>query len=154
MFQAYGANPSPMKFSEVFTALQTGVMDGEENPFAQIYSAKFYEVQKYLAITNHQYNPQSVLISKKVWDSINAADKKIISDAATEAAKFQRQTARDQAGRALENLKKNGMQVTELSGAELAKFRDKIKPVIAKHSEAVGPDVVKALEAELAKARK
>ena len=53
MFQAYGANPSPMKFSEVFTALQTGVMDGQENPFAQIYSAKFYEVQKYLSLTGH-----------------------------------------------------------------------------------------------------
>ena len=57
MFQAYGANPSPMKFSEVFTALQTGVMDGQENPFAQIASAKFYEVQKYLSLTGHVYSP-------------------------------------------------------------------------------------------------
>ena len=57
MFQAYGANPSPMKFSELFTALQTGVMDGQENPFTQIYSAKFQEVQKYLSLSGHVYTP-------------------------------------------------------------------------------------------------
>ena len=60
MFQAYGANPCPMKFSEVFTALQTGVMDGQENPFTQIYSAKFHEVQKYLSLTGHVYTPAYV----------------------------------------------------------------------------------------------
>src|SRR5204862_1401687 len=61
MFQAYGANPSPMKFSEVFTALHTGVMDGEENPFTQIYSATFQEVQKYLSLTGHVYTPAHVV---------------------------------------------------------------------------------------------
>src|SRR5437773_7012676 len=65
MFQAYGANPSPMKFSEVFTALQTGVMDGEENPFTQIYSAKFQEVQKYLSLTGHVYTPAYVTVGVK-----------------------------------------------------------------------------------------
>src|SRR5689334_24731549 len=70
MFQAYGANPSPMKFSEVFTALQTGVMDGEENPFAQIYSAKFYEVQKYLSLTGHVYSPAYLAVGIKKWDRL------------------------------------------------------------------------------------
>ena len=64
MFQAYGANPSPMKFSEVFTALQTGVMDGEENPFTQIYSAKFQEVQKYLSLSGHVYTPAYLTVGK------------------------------------------------------------------------------------------
>ena len=67
MFQAYGANPSPMKFSEVFTALQTGVMDGQENPFTQIYSAKFQEVQKYLSLTGHVYTPAYVTVGAKKW---------------------------------------------------------------------------------------
>ena len=62
MFQTYGANPSPMKFSEVFTALQTGVMDGQENPFTQIYSAKFQEVQKFLSLTGHVYTPAYVTV--------------------------------------------------------------------------------------------
>jgi TRAP-type C4-dicarboxylate transport system substrate-binding protein len=105
-------------------------------------------------ITNHQYNPQSVIMSKKVWDGLGAANQKIVRDAAHEAAKAQRQAARDQAGSALENLKKNGMQVTELASAELAKFQAAMKPVVAKHSETVGADVVKALEAELSKLRK
>lgn len=68
MFQLYGANPTPMAFSDVFTALQTGVIDGQENPYAQIASAKFQEVQKYLSITGHVYTPAYVLVSKKHWD--------------------------------------------------------------------------------------
>jgi TRAP-type transport system periplasmic protein len=115
---------------------------------------KFHEVQKHLVITNHQYNPQSVIFSKKVWDTLSPAEQKILRDSAVEAAKFQRQTSREQAGAALENLKKNGMQVTELAPADLAKFQAAMKPVVAKHSETVGADVVKALEAELAKLRK
>ena len=72
MFQAYGANPTPLAFSEVFVALQTGVMDGQENPFAQIHSAKFNEVQKYLSLTGHVYTPAYALVGKKKWDSLPA----------------------------------------------------------------------------------
>ena len=67
MFQTYGANPSPMKFSEVFTALQTGVMDGQENPFTQIYSAKFQEVQKFLSLTGHVYTPATPPWARRMW---------------------------------------------------------------------------------------
>ena len=115
---------------------------------------KFYEVQKYLALTRHQYNPQSVIFSKKVWDSLSAGERKIITDAAGEAGKVERQAAREQEGQALDNLKKNGMQVTELSAGELAKLREAMKPVIAKHSEIVGAETVSALLGELAKLRK
>jgi len=152
--KALGANPTPLAFPEVYAALDQKAIDGQENPVTVINANKFYEVQKYLVITNHQYNPQSVIMSKKVWDGLGAANQKIVRDAAHEAAKAQRQAARDQAGSALENLKKNGMQVTELAPAELAKFQAAMKPVVAKHSETVGTDVVKALEAELSKLRK
>lgn len=67
MFQAYGARPSPMPFSEVYSALQQGVMDGQENPFPQIWSAKFYEVQKYLTLTGHVYTPAYLLVSEDFW---------------------------------------------------------------------------------------
>ena len=70
MFKAYGANPSPMKFSEVFTALKTGVMDGQENPFVQIYSAKFQEVQKYLSLTGHVYTPAYVLVGESQFSKL------------------------------------------------------------------------------------
>jgi tripartite ATP-independent transporter DctP family solute receptor len=151
---ALGANPTPMAFPEVYAGLESKAIDGQENPFTVINANKLYEVQKHLAVTNHQYNPQSVFISKKTWDTLSAAEKKILQDAATEAAKTQRQVSREQATAALESLKKNGMQVTEFNAAELAKFREKMKPVIAKHSATVGADTVAAIQAELAKLRK
>lgn len=152
--KALGANPTPLPFPEVYAALDQKAIDGQENPPTVISANKFYEVQKYVVLSNHQYNPQSLIFSKKVWDTLSAGSRKILSDAAAEAGKYQRQASRDAAGTALDNLKKNGMQVTELSPAELAKFRDAMKPVIAKHSEIVGADVVNALQAELAKVRK
>jgi TRAP-type transport system periplasmic protein len=152
--KALGANPTPLAFPEVYAALDQKAIDGQENPLTVINANKFYEVQKHVALTNHQYNPQSVIFSKKVWDTLPEGNRRILTDAAHEAAQFQRQASREAAGAALDNLKKNGMQVTELSGAELAKFREKMKPVLAKHSEVVGADVVKALEAELSKLRK
>jgi tripartite ATP-independent transporter DctP family solute receptor len=88
MFQAYGANPSPMKFSEVFTALQTGVMDGQENPFTQIYSAKFQEVQKFISLTGHVYTPAYVTVGAKKWESLPADVRKILEDTAKETQAF------------------------------------------------------------------
>ena len=152
--KALGANPTPLAFPEVYAALDQKAIDGQENPPTVISANKFYEVQKYIVLSNHQYNPQSLIFSKKVWDTLSAASQKILSDAAVEAGKYQRQVSRDAAGTALENLKKNGMEVTELSAAELAKFREAMRPVIAKHSEIVGADTVSALQAELAKLRK
>jgi len=152
--KALGANPTPLPFPEVYAALDQKAIDGQENPATVIAANKFYEVQKYLVLSNHQYNPQSLIFSKKVWDTLSAGDRKILADAGVEAGKYQRQVAREAAGTALDTLKKNGMQVTELAPAELAKFREAMKPVLAKHSEVVGADTVKALEAELAKVRK
>jgi tripartite ATP-independent transporter DctP family solute receptor len=151
---ALGANPTPLPFPELYAALEQKAVDGQENPVATIQGAKLFEVQKHLALTNHQYNPQSVVVSKKFWDSLSADEKKWVQDAATESAKYQREQSRSAAAGILENLKKNGMQVTELPAAEVAKLRDKMKPVIAKHSASVGEATVKAVMAELDKVRK
>ena len=150
--KALGANPTPLACPEVYAALEQKAIDGQENPLTVIAANKFFEVQKYATLTNHQYNPQSVLISKKFWDTLSADDKKIISDAAVESTAYQRQQARAQAGTALDTVKKGGMQVNELAPAELAKFREKMKPVVDKHGAAIA-ETVKELQAELAKAR-
>ncbi len=150
--KALGANPTPLAFPEVYAALEQKAIDGQENPLSVIAANKFFEVQKYATLTNHQYNPQSVLISKKFWDTLSADEKKIISDAAVESTAYQRQQARAQAGTALDTVKKGGMQVNELAPAELAKFREKMKPVVDKHGAAIA-ETVKELQAELAKAR-
>jgi tripartite ATP-independent transporter DctP family solute receptor len=152
--KAVDANPTPLPFPEVYAALEQKAIDGQENPVTVINANKFYEVQKHVVLSNHQYNPQSVLISKKFWDGLQPAQQKIIADAAIEAAKFQRQQARAQVASALDNMKKGGMQVTELPAAEIAKMRDKMRPVTAKHAVTVGQEVVAELQAELAKVRK
>jgi tripartite ATP-independent transporter DctP family solute receptor len=151
--KALGANPTPLAFPELYAALEQKAVDGQENPLSVILANKFYEVQKNLAITNHQYNPQSLIFSKKVWDALSADEKKAVQDAASEAAKFQRQVNRDKAASDLEALKKAGMQVTELSAAEQNKLRDKLKPVVDKHGAALQATVTE-MQAELAKLRK
>jgi tripartite ATP-independent transporter DctP family solute receptor len=151
--KALGANPTPLPWPEVYAALEQGAVDGQENPIPTINSAKLYEVQKHMALTGHQYNPQSVIISKKFWDTLSAAEKKVVADAATESAKFQRETARNLEASLLANLKKNGMQVTQLPESEMAILRDKMRPVTAKHGVTVGQDVVKELQAEIDKVR-
>ena len=111
MFQAYGANPSPMKFSEVFTALQTGVMDGQENPFTQIYSAKFQEVQKFLSLTGHVYTPAYATVGAKKWASLPADVRKTLEDVAKDTQNFVYQAAAKAEDDLLQKLKSGGMQV-------------------------------------------
>jgi tripartite ATP-independent transporter DctP family solute receptor len=111
MFQAYGANPSPMKFSEVFTALQTGVMDGQENPFTQIISAKFQEVQKYLSLTGHVYTPAYVAVGAKKWAGLPADVRKILESTAKETQAFVYKKAEADDNELLAKLKAAGMQV-------------------------------------------
>ena len=151
--KALGANPTPLPFPEVYAALEQGAIDGQENPVSVIATSKFYEVQKFLTLTNHQYNPQSVIFSKKVWDGLSADEKKIIDDSADIAVKAQREAARSTVAANLDVLKKNGMTITSLPAAEVVKLREKMKPVIEKHSIAVGATVAD-VQAELAKLRK
>jgi TRAP-type transport system periplasmic protein len=110
MFQTYGANPSPMKFSEVFTALQTGVMDGQENPFTQIYSAKFQEVQKFISLTGHVYTPAYVTAGARKWASLPADVRKILEDTARETQAFVHEKAAKDDQELLEKIKAAGVQ--------------------------------------------
>ena len=151
--KALGANPTPLAFPEVYAALEQKAIDGQENPLSVILANKFAEVQKYLALTNHQYNPQSLIFSNKVWDTLSPAEQKILQEAAVEAAKYQRKVNREAVAGQLDALKKAGMQVSEFSPAEQAKLREKLKPVIDKHGAAISATVAE-LQAELAKVRK
>ena len=152
--KALGANPTPMPFPEVYGGLEQKAIDGQENPIGVIAANKFWEVQKHIALTNHQYNPQSVIFSKKVWDTLTPAEKKILDDSADEAAKGQREASRSAVAANLDLLKKNGMTVTVFSPAEVAKLREKMKPVITQFSANVGEATVNDMMAELAKLRK
>lgn len=153
LFNALGANAVPLPYTELYTALETGTVDGQENPSANIINAKFYEVQKYMTLTRHQYNPQIVLVSKKFWDGLNDEEKTILQQAAVEARDFQRKVSREQDAAALEEIRKTGMEVSELSPEETQKLRDAVKPMIEKFSADIGQETVEALFKEIGTAR-
>jgi len=152
-FSALGANPVPMPFPEVYTALEQKTIDGQENPFTVIFANKFQEVQKNVAGTRHMYNPQTMMISKKSWDKLTKDEQKVLQDAAREAQAYQRKFSRDAADTALAELKKGGMEYTELPAAEVAKIRTALKPVIDKYSVNVGADFARQVFGEIDKVR-
>jgi tripartite ATP-independent transporter DctP family solute receptor len=153
-FKTLGANAIPLPFSELFSALETNTVDGQENPFNTILSSKFYEVQKYVSVTNHVYSPWIVLVSKKWWDGLSKDEQKVLADAAKASRDYERKDTRDEAARALADLKAKGMQVNELPASEAARMRDKLAQVNAGIAQNVGPDLWKETQAELAKLRK
>jgi tripartite ATP-independent transporter DctP family solute receptor len=114
MFQEYGANPSPMSFKEVFTALQTGVMDGQENPFTQIYSAKFQEVQKFISLSGHVYTPAYLTAGSKKWATLPADVRKILEDTAKETQAFVYETAAKGDRELLEKITAAGTKANEV----------------------------------------
>ena len=122
---ATGANAVPMPFTETYTALEQGSIDGMTNPLLNIPDGKYDEVSKHLILTNHMYTPQIVIVSKKTWDKLSEEERKILQEAATETAVYQRKVARDQAAKVLDQLKKAGMlTVHELPPEEIAKPRE------------------------------
>ncbi|MEY4344694.1 MAG: hypothetical protein RL032_526 [Pseudomonadota bacterium] len=152
-FKTLGANAVPMAFSELFSALETNTVDGQENPFNTILSSKFYEVQKYMTVTNHVYSPWIVLVSKKWWDQLSKDEQKILQDAAKTSRDFERKDTREEASKAVADLKAKGMQVNELSPAESARMRDKLTRVYAQIGADVGMDLWNETQGELAKIR-
>jgi tripartite ATP-independent transporter DctP family solute receptor len=134
MFKAYGANPSPMAFSEVFTALKTGVMDAQENPLIQIYSAKFQEVQKFLSLTSHVYTPAYVLVGKEKWDGLPKDQRDAIEAIAKETQAYAYEQAAKFDTELLGKLKGGGMQVNE---PDRAAFVAASKAIYEEFSKAV-----------------
>lgn len=152
-FRRLGANPVPMAFGEVFTALETGAVDGQENPIPLIQATKFYEVQKYLTLTRHAYSPTPVLMSMQVWDGLNADEQKLVSDCAASARAPQIARSREVANSALEELKGEGMEVSELAPAEVEKLHAIVAPVYEGSMQAVGKENFDLLMAELTRLR-
>jgi len=133
MFKAYGANPSPLAFSEVFVALQTGVMDGEENPLAQIYPARFYEVQKYLSMTGHVYTPAYVTAGAS-WSRLPADVQKILADTAVEMQPEVYKIAAGLDESLFKKLKDAGMQIND---ADKDAFIKASKPIYEEFAKEV-----------------
>jgi tripartite ATP-independent transporter DctP family solute receptor len=151
-FKTLGANAVPMAFGEVFTALETRTIDGQENPFVTIETSKFSEVQKYLSVTRHAYTPFLILYSKKLWDQLNPQEQAVLREAAKEGQKVQREANRALNEKSLANLRKT-MTVNEVSTAEQKRMLEKVKPVYDKNVPTIGAEAVGVVTDALKKAR-
>ena len=154
VMNALGANPQQMQWSETLTALQQGVVDGQENPIgAVIIPQQVYEMQKYLTTWHYSYDPLFLGISKAKWDALDAETQAKFQDAATEAMAFQRQISREGTDKGVAFLKEKGMEVYEPTPEELAAFRDATKPAFDTWAQKVGPDLVKSFQDAVASAK-
>ena len=150
-FKAFKANPVPMAFGELYTALENKTVDGQENPYSVILSNKFYEVQKYVSATNHTFTQNIVIVSKKFWDRLSAEEQKMLRDTYAETLQYQREQTRLAADRSLGELKAKGMQFNEIAPAEYARMQAATKGVVEKFSADYDPAKVKLFNAELAR---
>jgi len=149
---ALGANAVPLPFPDLYHALERKSVDGATDPLVTIAVLKFDEVQPFLTLTRHAYNPQIFLISKAALDKLPAADRTAVQEAAVEARDFERKISRERNAQALERLKKT-MRITELVETEQAKMREAVKPVVDKYTKIAGESLVAELKTELARIR-
>ncbi|WP_185985257.1 TRAP transporter substrate-binding protein [Aureimonas mangrovi] len=140
-WQALGANASPMAWTEVFTALQQGVMDSQENPLPTIYDVNFYEVQRYLNLTQHVYSPAPLMMGRDLFNSLPEEDQAIVLEAAALALPVQREASARLEAEYKERLAELGMEVTE---PDLDAFAERVQPVIENWTPTVGAELVEA----------
>ncbi|WP_162409689.1 DctP family TRAP transporter solute-binding subunit [Acuticoccus sediminis] len=146
---ALGINPTPLPYPETFTALETGAIDGNEIANDVTRSTSFYEVQDYLTETKHFTTISVVYASKKFWDGLDEAQKGAVQEACAEASQYNRQIINDQAGETLQFLKDKGMQIDEISEANLEAFREAVQPVKDKVNGGLDPEIVSAFYKQL-----
>jgi len=153
-FKAFNANPLPMPFAELYGALESKAVDGQENPYAVILSNKLYEVNKFVSETNHVYATNPVQISKRFWDKLSPAEQKLLQDAALEAQTYQRAVSREASNKAVAELKAKGMVHNVIAPAEQARMRAAVKPVHDKLAASYDPAVVTLFKSELERVSK
>jgi tripartite ATP-independent transporter DctP family solute receptor len=153
-FKALKANPVPMNFGELYTALENKTVDGQENPYTVILSNKFYEVQKYVSATNHAFTQNILLVGKKFWDRLSPEEQKMIREAAAETRGYQREQTRIQAEKALTELKAKGMTFNEVTAPEHARMQQATRAVAERFSADFDQGKVKLFNSELERIRK
>ena len=152
-FTALGVNPLPMPIPELYGALESKAVDGQENPYAAVEALKLNEVQKYASATFHAYNPLVVIFSKVKWDKLTPAERKIIQDAVQEAGTYERKVSREANEKSADNLRAKGVLINAVTPAEMARMREKVKAVNDKYIKEGGPALAAEINAEIAKVR-
>lgn len=142
LFKAMGADPTSMSFSEVFTALQQGTVDGQENPISVIYTTKLNEVQKYMTICNYSYDPIVLGVNKKLWDSIDKDTQAIMKKAAEEAMALNIKLTREDEAKQLDEMKKKGLQVNVLTPEQIKVFQASVTSVYKEQEPIIGKELL------------
>ena len=142
-FRTIGVLPTPMAFPELFTALQQGTVDGQENPIGVILGAKFPQVQKYLTISQHVYSPALILMSPAVWNKLSAEEKTAFKEAAKVGAQAMRRKAREDAQNGVDELRKQGMEV--VTDVDRKAFEEALKPAFAEYAKKFGQAKIDAI---------
>src|SRR6476469_4298087 len=142
-FKALKANPVPMNFGELYTALENKTVDGQENPYSVILSNKFYEVQKYVSATNHTFTLNIIIVSKIFWDKLSPTEQKMMREAYEESRGYQKEQTLLQTEKALAELQAQGMQYNAVAPEELERMRKAVQPVVEKVSANLKPETVK-----------
>lgn len=142
-FKQYGAQPAPLAFGELYSALQQGVFDGQENPVEIIYTSSFYDVQKFLSLTGHVSNAGLLVVSKLTWNKISDADKAVMKRVARKVQDQQRQSQVSGEREQIAKLKQKGMQINEINRDAFVKAS---QPIWEKHAPMIGADLMKLLD--------
>jgi len=143
-FKSLGVNTSPMAMGEIFTALQQGTVDGQDNPIGNVYALSFYKVQKYLTLTRHQWAGIMILMSEKQWAKLTPEYQKIVQDAARESVALQRKDINTKEQGFVDIMKKEGLQVIDITPEERKLFQDKMQTVWDKYQDKIGKDLIEA----------
>jgi tripartite ATP-independent transporter DctP family solute receptor len=144
-YKTFGILPTPMPFPELFTALQQGTVDGQENPIPVILASKFSQVQKHLSLTGHVYSPAVLILSPAVWGKLSEVDKKVFVVAAQKGGAAQRKKVNDDEANGIAQLKKDGMQVVEQVNGD--SFRKAVAPAYANYAKEFGAEKIAAIQA-------
>ncbi|MTD31384.1 DctP family TRAP transporter solute-binding subunit [Planomicrobium sp. YIM 101495] len=148
LYRELGTDPQTMTFSEVFTSLQQGTIDGQENPIDVIHSSKLNEVQEYMTMWNYSYDPLVLGMNKKLYDSLSEEDRELFDRLGKEAAEFQVERAREKEAEQIAALEEAGMKLYYPSDEELAQFKEAVQPVYDKYTDIWGADLLSAFRGE------
>ena len=146
IWETLGANPTPMAFGELFSAMEQGVVDGQENPWSTILTSNFHEVQNYGSETRHVYTPFIKMISKRTWDRLDPEYQELIQEAAVQAADYEILLSSEYDDWAREQLEERGMQVTRLDDEQVAAFQEAVQPVYDEWAPRIVEDLVMEIQ--------
>lgn len=147
IWETLGANPTPMAFGELFSAMEQGVVDGQENPWSTILTSNFYEVQDYGTETRHVYTPFILMMSESTWDGLHEEYQALVQEAARQSAEYEIQLATEYDDWSREQLEERGMEITRLDDEQLAAFQEAVQPVYDEWAPEIGEDLIEEIQA-------